>query len=159
MNRINPIPHIDIYISLRYILILFSHLHLSLPKHLFPVGVPVKILKTLLPYSTLATWPSHFNHLDLIIMTVLGERYKLCSSSLWSILHSPFTSLVGPNICLRILFSRTHSLRSSLNVREHASQPYSTTGNVILRSYNNKKLIKRGRRVWHLPDSCLYIST
>ena len=36
-----------------------------------------------------------------------------------------------PNIRLRILFSNTLSLHSSLNVREHVSQPYSTTGNII----------------------------
>ena len=42
-------------ISLRPILILSSHLHLVLPKSLFTVGVPVNILKALLPSSTLAT--------------------------------------------------------------------------------------------------------
>ena len=40
----------------------------------FPVGLPVKILKALLPSSILATCPVHFNLLDLIILTVLGER-------------------------------------------------------------------------------------
>ena len=43
---------------------------------LFPVGLPVKILKALLPSSILATCPVHIN-LDLIILTTLGERYKL----------------------------------------------------------------------------------
>ena len=37
-----------------------------------------------------------------------------------------------PNICLWILFSNTLSLHSSLNVRDHVSQPYSTTGNTIV---------------------------
>ena len=64
----------------------------------------------------------------LITLTILGERYKLWSFSLWSLLHSPFSSLLGPNIRLRILFSNTLSLRSSLNVKDHASQSYSTTG-------------------------------
>ena len=40
--------------------------------------------------------------------------------------------LLGPNIRLRILFSNTLSLRSSLNARDHVSQPYSTTGNTIV---------------------------
>ena len=53
-------------------------------------------------------------------------------SSLRSLLHTPFSSLLGPNICLRILFSNTLSLHSSLNVRDHVSQPYSTTGNIIV---------------------------
>ena len=34
-------------------------------------------------------------------------------------------SLLGSNIRLRILFSNTLSLHSSLNVRDHVSQPYS----------------------------------
>ena len=38
-------------------------------------------------------------------LTILGERYKLWSSSLWSLLHSPFESLLGPNICFTILNS------------------------------------------------------
>ena len=44
---------------------------------LFPVGLPVKILKALLPSSILATCPVHLNLLDLITLTILGERYKL----------------------------------------------------------------------------------
>ena len=40
----------------------------------------------------------------------------------------PIRIPLGPNI----LFSNTLSLRSSLNVRDHASQPYSTTGNIIV---------------------------
>ena len=47
------------------------------------------------------------------------------------LLQFPFSSLLGPNNRLRILFSNTLSLRSSLNVGDHASQPYSTTGNNI----------------------------
>ena len=86
------------------ILILSSHLRLGLPKVLFPVGLPVKILKELLSSSILATCPAHLNLLDLITLPILGERYKLWSFSLWSLLHSPFSSLLGPNIRLRILF-------------------------------------------------------
>jgi hypothetical protein len=51
---------------------------------------------------------------------------------LWSLLHSSFSSLLGPKIHLRILFSNTLSLHSSLNVRDHASQPYSTDIRTIL---------------------------
>ena len=95
-------------------------------------GLPVKILKALLPSSFLATCPAHLNLLDLITVNILSERYKLWSSSLWSLLHSPFSSLLGPNIRLRILFTNTFCLHSSLNVRGHVSQPYSTTGNINL---------------------------
>ena len=54
-------------ISSRSILILSSHLRLGLPKGLFSVGLPVKILKAL-PSSILATCPVHLNLLDLKTM-------------------------------------------------------------------------------------------
>ena len=114
-------------ISLRSILILSSHLRLRLPQGIFPVGVPVKILKELLP-SGYMTYPSQFCTLDHPDY----EWYKLWNSSLWSLLHSLFASLLGPNIRLRILFSNTLSLDSSLNVRDYVSQPYSTTDNIIV---------------------------
>jgi hypothetical protein len=66
-----------IRISLRSILILSSHLCLGLPTDLFLVGVPVIFLKTLLPSSIQATCLAHFNPLNLITLTILGERYKL----------------------------------------------------------------------------------
>ena len=60
LRRIDSMPCKGTYF-LRYILILSSHLRLSLPKGLIPVGLPVKILKALLPSSILATWPAlHF---------------------------------------------------------------------------------------------------
>ena len=59
-----------------------SYWYLGFPKSLFPVGLPVKMLKALLPSSILATWPAHFNLLDLITLNILGERYKLWSSCL-----------------------------------------------------------------------------
>ena len=48
-------PFLLITISLGFILMMSSHLSLGLPKVLFPVGVPVKILKKFLPSSILAT--------------------------------------------------------------------------------------------------------
>ena len=63
------------YISLS-ILILSSHLHLGLPKGLFPEGLAVKILKALLPSSILATCPAQLNLVDLSAQTILSERYK-----------------------------------------------------------------------------------
>ena len=46
-------------------------------KGIFPQGLPVKILKSLLSSSILATCPAHLNFLDLITLTILGERYTL----------------------------------------------------------------------------------
>ena len=101
---------------------LSSHLHLGPHKGLFPVGLTVKILKALLPSYILATWPAHRNLLELITQTILGERYKLWSSLLISLLHSPFSSPLGPNNHLKILFSNTLSLHTSFNARDNASE-------------------------------------
>ena len=77
-------------ISLRSILILSSNLGLALPKGLFPVGVPVKILKALLNSSILATCPAHLNFLDLITLTILGEgtHYEVPHCGAFSNPHS-----------------------------------------------------------------------
>ena len=109
------------------ILILSSNLRLGLPSGLFHRGFPTKTLYTPLPP------PSHAHLiLDFITRTVLGEEYRTLSSSLCTFLHFSLTSsLLGPNILLKILFSNTLSLRSSLNVSDQVSQPYKTTGKII----------------------------
>jgi hypothetical protein len=57
--------------------------------------------------------------LDLIIIIILCEVYKLWSSSLCSFLQPPVTSShLRPNILLSTLFSHTFSLCSSLIVRD-----------------------------------------
>jgi len=70
---------------------------------------------------------------------------------LWSLFHSPFSSLLGPNILLRILFSNTLSLDSSLNVIDHVSHPYSATGYIIVLYILILKFLERileDKRVW-----------
>ena len=141
-------------ISLRSILILASHLYLGLPKSMFIVGLAVKILKVLLPIYILATWPAHLKLLDLITLRTLCERHKLLSSSLWSLLQSPFR-----NILLRILFSNTLSLHSSLNVRDHVQQPNSTNGNIIVYIFSfsfSQKEVKK-RKVFGLKNNMNFI--
>ena len=68
---------LSISISLSFILILSSHLRLCLPKGLFSLGLCVKILKALLLFYILATWPAHLNLLDLITLTILRIKYTL----------------------------------------------------------------------------------
>ena len=59
-------------------LILSSHQRLGLPKGLFPVGLPVKILKALLPSSILATrQSSRYNHPDYIRWTVQAMKFLI----------------------------------------------------------------------------------
>ena len=50
------------------------HSNIALPKGLFPVGLPVIILKAVLPSSILATCPAHLNLLDLITLNVQVRR-------------------------------------------------------------------------------------
>jgi hypothetical protein len=68
--------------SSRSILILSSHLRLGLPKGLFSLGLPVRILTALLPSSILATFPAHlkffsFNHLDYIRWTIHSMTFLI----------------------------------------------------------------------------------
>ena len=63
-----PNSSLLISISLKSILILSSNLRLGLPKGLFPVGLPVKILKAFLHsgYMTCPCQSYRFNHPDYI---------------------------------------------------------------------------------------------
>jgi hypothetical protein len=80
-----------------------------------------------------ATCPVHLILLALITLTILGEEYKPCSSSLCSFLQPPvISSLLDPNILLSTLFSNTLNLWSSLNVRDQVSHPYKTTGKITV---------------------------
>ena len=110
--------------SQRYILILSSHPHLGLSNGLLPSGFPTKTLYapllSLYALHILCSWFDHPNDVWL-------------SSSLRSLLHSPVTlSLLGPNILLSNLFSKTLSLHSSLWVSDQVTHSYKTTGKIIV---------------------------
>jgi len=82
---------------------------------------------------THATFPTLLILLDYINPVIFGEKYRSLSSSLGSFLHSPVTSsLLDPNILLTTKYSNTLSLHSSLNVRDQVSNPYKTTGKIIV---------------------------
>ena len=70
--------------SLKFILILSSHLRLGLPKSLFPSGFPNKTL-----YAFLVSFmrPAHLSRFDLRFLILLDEEYNACSSALCNFLH------------------------------------------------------------------------
>jgi hypothetical protein len=75
-------------ISPRYILTLYFHPRLGLQSSIFLSGFPTKILYAFLT-SYACYMVAHLIHLDFITLLTFGEAYKLCSSSLLSLLQPP----------------------------------------------------------------------
>jgi hypothetical protein len=67
----------SILFLLRSIIILSTHLRLRPPSGLFSSGFPTNILYAFLLSPIRATYPAHLILLDLIILIMLGEEYKL----------------------------------------------------------------------------------
>jgi hypothetical protein len=67
----------------------------------------------------------------LSTLIIIGEAYKLRSSSLCSLLQPPTTSsLVGPNIHLSSLFSNTFNICYSTGARDQVSHQHKTPGKI-----------------------------
>jgi hypothetical protein len=66
--------------------ILSSHICIGLPSGLCSSGLPTKSFYALWFSTMNATYPTNLFLLDLFILIILGEKYKLRSSSLWCFL-------------------------------------------------------------------------
>ena len=88
------------------------------------------------PCISLSSPPYALHVPPISFFSILSPKHywvRSLSSSLCSFLHSLVTSsLLAPNILLNTLFSNTLSLRSSLNVRNQVSHPYTTIGKIIV---------------------------
>ena len=74
LSHINPINTNPI--SVRSILILFTHLSLSLRSGLFSSAFRTKLVNRIFFCHVRATWPSHFTRLDLVNLMESGEISK-----------------------------------------------------------------------------------
>ena len=85
------IQYMALLTSLRYILILSSHLFVGLPSGLFSSDFPTKALYDSLLSSIRATCTAHLILLGFIVRIVFGEEYRSVNSSLCSLHHSLVT--------------------------------------------------------------------
>ena len=86
-------------ISLRSVLVLSSY-----PKDLFPVRLPVKILRELLTSFILAVWHSHLNLLDSIILTITNYEVPHLVAFSTSHLHHSWAQIFASESCSIIFF-------------------------------------------------------
>jgi hypothetical protein len=108
VSQMHPV-HTFHPISQRYIVILSPHLFVGRTSSRLLSGFLIKSVFLICPLCAMC--PIHLILLNLITLIIFSEAYKLCSSSLCSLLQPPTTSfLLGPNIPFSILFSNPFCL-------------------------------------------------
>jgi hypothetical protein len=107
LRQLNLVSTTPSYISKIHFNIMQSRIRHN--SGLFPSGFPTNILYTFLSYPFRTTYPAHLAILDLIILIILGEEYKLWSSSLCSFLQPPVTSSFSVQIFSSAPCSQTPS--------------------------------------------------
>ena len=115
------------------ILILSSHLSLSLSSGVFLWDVPTKTLHACLLSPIRATCLAYLTPLDFIFQIFFGKDCTSRMSSFCSFLHFPFTlSVLGGIIFLITIFLNIPSLYFFLKLRYQVSHQYKTTGKFIV---------------------------
>jgi len=126
----NPVHAFSPYFSKIHPNIIFPYM-LRPSKWFLPFRFSDQIFYTFLIFPMHATFPTHLTLLDLIAPVIFGDAYKLWSSALCILLKlSTISSLLIPNILLSTLFSNILNLSFSLSMRDQASHPYKTIGNM-----------------------------
>ena len=85
------------------------------------------------PVPVRASWPARLILLDLITRTIFGEQYRsLTSALLWFSVLPCYLVPLRPKYSPQHPVLNTLSLRSSLNVSNQVSHPYTTSGKIIV---------------------------
>jgi len=116
------------------------HFNISFPskhrssKSSLSLRFPSKTMYAPLLFSLRATCPSHLHLLEFITRIILhgGSDHKAPRYVLF-LLQSPVASVsLSPRSSVTPCSRYIRSLHSSLNVRDHVSHPYTSTGEIIV---------------------------